>query len=177
MKSLSTLLSIYKSSHLNQKNIVTHFVGIPLILWSAALFFATFSFTVAGFQSNVMQVLAILIFAYYLLLDIKLGVIAIALIAPIWLHANGFAASENAYLLAGVVFFIGWVFQFIGHYYEKAKPAFFDDLKQLLIGPLFLVAELCFFANLFSKLEKEVTAEAIELRKAMAHSEERSASS
>ena len=167
MKSVSTLLSIYKSSHLNQKNIVTHFVGIPLILWSAALFFATFSFSLAGFESNVMQVLAVLIFAYYLVLDIKLGVIAIALIAPIWLHANSYANSDNAYILAGVVFVIGWVFQFIGHYYEKAKPAFFDDLKQLLVGPLFLVAELCFFANLFSKLEKEVTEEALEIRKAM----------
>lgn len=167
MKSVSTLLSIYKSSHLNQKNIVTHFVGIPLILWSAALFFATFSFSLAGFESNVMQVLALLIFAYYLVLDIKLGVIAIALIAPIWLHANSYANSDNTYILAGVVFFIGWVFQFIGHYYEKAKPAFFDDLKQLLIGPLFLVAELCFFANLFSKLEKEVTKKALEIRKSM----------
>ena len=167
MKSVSTLLSIYKSSHLNQKNIVTHFVGIPLILWSAALFFATFSFSLAGFESNVMQVLAVLIFAYYLVLDIKLGVIAIALIAPIWLHANSYANSDNAYILAGVVFVIGGVFQFIGHYYEKAKPAFFDDLKQLLVGPLFLVAELCFFANLFSKLEKEVTEEALEIRKAM----------
>lgn len=167
MKSLSTLLSIYKSSHLNRKNIVTHFIGIPLILWSAALFFATFSFTLAGMQTNVMQILAVLIFAYYLVLDVKLGAIAIALIAPIWLHANSYASADNAYLLAAVVFFIGWVFQFIGHYYEKAKPAFFDDLKQLLIGPLFLVAEICFFIKLFAELEKAVTEQAIELRKAM----------
>lgn len=170
MKSLSTLLSIYKSSHLNKKNIATHFVGIPLILWSAALFFATFSFSVAGFDSNVMQVIALLIFAYYLLLDVKLGFIAILLIAPIWWHAQTYVAAESPYLIAGVVFFIGWVLQFIGHYYEKAKPAFFDDLKQLLIGPLFLVAEICFFLKLFANLEKDVTAEAIEIRKAMVSS-------
>lgn len=170
MKSLSTLLSIYKSSHLNKKNIATHFLGIPLILWSAALFFATFSFSIAGYDSNVMQVIAVLIFAYYLVLDIKLGVIAILLIAPIWWHAQTYVTAESPYLIAGVVFFIGWVFQFIGHYYEKAKPAFFDDLKQLLIGPLFLVAEICFFLKLFASLEKDVTAEAIELRKAMVNS-------
>ena len=167
MKSVSTLLSIYKSSHLNKKNIVTHFVGIPLILWSAALFFATFSFSIAGFNTNALQVLAVLIFIYYLVLDIKLGVIAIALIAPIWFHANSYVTQDNTYLTAAVVFFIGWVFQFIGHYYEKAKPAFFDDLKQLLIGPLFLVAEICFFFKLFEELEKDITAEAIELRKAL----------
>lgn len=171
MKSLETLLSIYKSSHLNKKNIITHFVGIPLILWSAALFFATFSFSVAGFDTNVMQVVAVLIFAYYLVLDIKLGAIAIALIAPIWYHANGYAAAESAYLMAGIVFFIGWVFQFIGHHYEKAKPAFFDDIKQLLIGPLFLVAEICFYFKLFAGLEKYVTDEALELRRAMVQAE------
>ena len=66
-----------------------------------------------------------------------------------------------------MVFFIGWVFQFIGHHYEKAKPAFFDDIKQLLIGPLFLVAEICFYCKLFAGLEKQVTDEALELRRAM----------
>ena len=171
MKSLETLLSIYKSSHLNKKNIVTHFVGIPLILWSAALFFATFSFSVAGYETNIMQIIAVLIFAYYLVLDSKLGVIAIALIAPIWYHANSFAGSENAYMLAGIVFLIGWIFQFIGHHYEKAKPAFFDDIKQLLIGPLFLIAEICFYFKLFTGLEKQVTDEALELRKLMVQAE------
>ena len=163
MKSLETLLSIYKSSHLNKKNIMTHFVGIPLILWSAALFFATFSFAIGGVETNLMQLIAVLIFAYYLVLDVKLGVIAIALIAPIWYHANGYATADNAYLLAGVVFFIGWVFQFIGHHYEKAKPAFFDDIKQLLIGPLFLVAEICFYCKLFAGLEKHLNAPSLRI--------------
>ena len=167
MKSVSELLSIYKSSHLNKKNIITHFFGIPLILWSAALFFATFSFSIAGIDTNVMQVIALVIFIYYLMLDIKLGAIAILLIAPIWLHAQTMVTADSPYLIAGLVFFVGWVLQFIGHYYEKAKPAFFDDLKQLLIGPLFLVAEVCFFLKLFASLEEKVTAEAIEIRKAM----------
>ena len=167
MKSLSTLLSIYKSSHLNGKNLATHFIGIPLILWSAALFFATFTFQVADLTSNAMQLIAVLIFIYYLVLDVKLGLIAIALIGPIWAHANSYNQTDNAYLIAGVVFFIGWVFQFVGHYYEKAKPAFFDDLKQLLIGPLFLVAEVCFMLKLFPELEQQVSEQAIELRKGL----------
>lgn len=164
MKSLSNLLSIYKSSHLNHKNIATHVVGIPLILWSAGLFFATFPITLWSLQSNLMQGLAVLIFIYYLALDLKLGVIAIALIAPIWWHANSYASADHAYTIAAVVFLIGWVFQFVGHFYEKAKPAFFDDLKQLLIGPLFLVAELCFALKLFPTLSQQVTAQALLLR-------------
>ncbi|WP_371185598.1 DUF962 domain-containing protein [Thalassotalea maritima] len=167
MKSVDHLLSIYKSVHLNKNNIITHFIGIPLILWSAALVFATVTFDVAGVSTNLMQVLAVVIFAYYLVLDIKLGLVAIALIAPIWLHAQSVVEMQSPYLIAAIVFVIGWLFQFIGHFYEKAKPAFFDDLKQLLIGPLFLVAEVCFALGLFNKLEKQVTAKALELRKKM----------
>ncbi|WP_371372850.1 DUF962 domain-containing protein [Thalassotalea aquiviva] len=167
MKSLEHLLSTYKSVHLNKQNIATHFIGIPLILWSVALLFATLSFTVVGIDTNVMQVLAVVIFTYYLLLDVKLGLIAILLIAPIWFHAQSFVAHQSPYLLAIGVFVIGWLFQFIGHFFEKAKPAFFDDLKQLLIGPLFLVAELCFLIGLFSQLEQQISKEALKLRAAI----------
>ena len=41
-------------------------------------------------------------------------------------------------------FVIGWMIQFIGHAAEGRKPAFFDDLISLLIGPLFITAEFGF---------------------------------
>ena len=41
MKSAAEQLSTYKSVHLNQRNIQTHFIGIPLIIWSAFLLLAT----------------------------------------------------------------------------------------------------------------------------------------
>jgi uncharacterized membrane protein YGL010W len=34
------------------------------------------------------------------------------------------------------LFFIGWVLQFIGHYFEGRKPAFVDDVVGLLKGHL-----------------------------------------
>ena len=34
------------------------------------------------------------------------------------------------------VFVVSWIFQFIGHKIEGKKPAFFQDLLFLLIGPL-----------------------------------------
>lgn len=164
MNSLSGLLATYKSVHLNKTNIATHFIGIPLILWAAALFFATFQYQIFSISTNLMQILAVFIFSYYLFLDIKLGAIAIVLIAPIWLHAQTFQYSADVYWLTATVFFIGWIFQFFGHFFEKAKPAFFEDIKQLLIGPLFLVAEIVFFFNFFDELEEKVTKEAIESR-------------
>lgn len=38
-----------------------------------------------------------------------------------------------------MIFFVAWIFQFIGHKIEKAKPSFFDDIKFLLIGPAWLL--------------------------------------
>jgi uncharacterized membrane protein YGL010W len=54
---------------------------------------------------------------------------------------------------------LGWLIQFVGHYYEGRKPAFVDDLMGLAVGPLFVVAELAFLLGLRSELR-----EAVELR-------------
>jgi uncharacterized membrane protein YGL010W len=37
------------------------------------------------------------------------------------------------------IFVLAWAGQFIGHKIEGKKPSFFDDLKFLLIGPIWLI--------------------------------------
>ena len=64
-------------------------------------------------------------------------------------------------------FVIGWVFQFIGHFYEKKKPAFMDDIVGLAVGPLFVLAELVFLIGLRKSLEERMLAEAKRLRSEM----------
>jgi uncharacterized membrane protein YGL010W len=41
-----------------------------------------------------------------------------------------------------VVFIVAWMGQFIGHQIEGKKPSFFDDLRFLLVGPLFVLSFL-----------------------------------
>ena len=41
-----------------------------------------------------------------------------------------------------IVFVVAWVGQFIGHKIEGKKPSFLDDLRFLLIGPLFVLGVL-----------------------------------
>ena len=38
-----------------------------------------------------------------------------------------------------VVFVVAWIGQFIGHHIEGKKPSFFEDIRFLLIGPLFVL--------------------------------------
>jgi uncharacterized membrane protein YGL010W len=44
--------------------------------------------------------------------------------------------------LSIVIFVLAWIGQFIGHKIEGKKPSFFDDLRFLLIGPLFVLSVL-----------------------------------
>ena len=64
--------------------------------------------------------------------------------------AHGLAGvSTFTWLSVGLgVFVLGWVIQFVGHYYEGRKPAFADDLVGLFVGPMFVVLELLAMAGL-----------------------------
>jgi uncharacterized membrane protein YGL010W len=66
----------------------------------------------------------------------------------IWLGHLAAAGSTSAWLATGIgAFVVGWIIQFVGHYYEGRKPAFVDDLVGLLVGPMFVVAEAMFAAG------------------------------
>jgi uncharacterized membrane protein YGL010W len=52
------------------------------------------------------------------------------------------AIALAAAALSVSVFVIAWIGQFVGHKIEGKKPSFFDDLRFLLIGPLFVLGFL-----------------------------------
>jgi 2-hydroxy-palmitic acid dioxygenase Mpo1-like protein len=71
------------------------------------------------------------------------------------------AVPGATWLSAGLgLFVVGWIIQFVGHSYEGRKPAFVDDLIGLIVGPLFVVAELGFFFGLRDEVCREVEARA-----------------
>ncbi|MCY1314444.1 hypothetical protein D9M70_650910 [compost metagenome] len=75
----------------------------------------------------------------------------------LWLGAALAVQGTALWLGAGLgMFVVGWVIQFVGHYYEGRKPAFVDDLMGLIVGPLFVVAELSFLLGLRAEVERAV---------------------
>ena len=44
--------------------------------------------------------------------------------------------------LPTALFAIGWIFQFVGHYYEGKPPEFFKDPRLLLVGLWWWVAKM-----------------------------------
>ena len=59
------------------------------------------------------------------------GIPLIAASLPLFLL--GFVAS-GLWLLALAMFVVGWVFQFIGHWFEGKPPEFFRDWRFLFVG-------------------------------------------
>lgn len=169
MKNVIEQLSNYKSVHLNKNNIKTHVVGVPLIIWAVALLLNLVSFDARfmgeEFSIGLASVIGLGVLAYYAVLHISLALMIACLFGPLIYSTQFFVGVEYPAALAIGVFIVGWVFQFIGHAFERAKPAFVDDINQLLIGPLFLIAELYFALGLNKAMEAEVHEKAVEKRK------------
>ncbi|NKF50956.1 DUF962 domain-containing protein [Shewanella sp. WXL01] len=168
MKSAIEQLSTYKSVHLNPKNIRTHFFGVPMIIWSIFVLLGCVRFAFADVEVSVASVFMMIVLVYYFALHAKLAIGLTLFILPVLYTSDWVATStESPILIAVSVFVVGWAIQFLGHKYEKAKPAFIDDLNQLLIGPFFLMAEVYFMLGWLKQLEHDITPIARDKRRAL----------
>jgi len=144
MTSLETHFASYDGYHKTKGNKLTHYVGIPLIV------FATFGLLAAiplpapdWFSLGLVAWLASSVF--YVRLDKKRGAQFSFVTLIIYLASRWYRWKTHV-----VLFIIGWAFQYIGHYkYEKKSPAFYTNLSHLLIGPFWI------FCNLMSPKKSE----------------------
>ena len=156
MKSLVDHLSQYAAYHRDPRNIVTHFIGIPLIVLAVAVLLSRPQWA-GGWLSPAMLV-ALASAWFYLRLELRLGVLMTVLLGLcVWAGQALAQQSTLLWLSSGVAMFvIGWVIQFVGHYYEGKKPAFVDDVSGLIVGPLFVVAEVAFLLGLRQGLKQQI---------------------
>ncbi len=150
MKTLEQQLSQYAAYHRDRRNIATHFVGIPMIVFATAALLARPAWLVGGVALSPALVVTAGAVLFYLALDLRYGIaMSLFMGAAWWVGAAVAARSTALWLGYGVgLFVVGWIIQFVGHAFEGRKPAFVDDLVGLLIGPLFIVAEAGFALGL-----------------------------
>lgn len=161
MKTLTDQLSQYAAYHRDRRNIHSHFVGIPMIVMAVAVLLARPAFAQwGGVVLSPATLVTLATVLYYLRLDVRLGLVMAALMALCLWFAQSMAAQTTAtWLVVGIgLFVVGWVIQFIGHYWEGRKPAFVDDIMGLIIGPLFVVAEAGFLLGLRTELQHDIEA-------------------
>ena len=158
MKTLTDHLTQYAAYHRDQRNILTHIIGIPLIVVAVAILLSKPGWDMAGIWLSPALIVASAAAIFYLILDLKLGLaMTVLLVLSLWLGMLSAQLSTGLWLALGLgLFILGWIIQFIGHYFEGKKPAFIDDIMGLAIGPLFVVAELAFLLGLRRALEFEI---------------------
>jgi len=137
-------LAGYAAVHRSWRNKATHFVGIPIIVFSLLLILTLWRVHPAGREVSMALVIAIAAVLGWMALDLGIGLVMAALMAPSWYASEALAGAfgPSSTMVAFAVLFVGgWALQFLGHHYEGKRPALVDNIFQGFIGPMFLVAE------------------------------------
>ncbi len=154
-------MAMYSAYHKDWRNQLTHYVGVPMIVFSLLIITSTvpLAMTERG-PITLAAVLMIALVLFYIIAAPLVGTIAAFLYGLLLFYAEvigglGFPLALQAFL----VFFIGgWAIQFAGHIYEGRKPALFDNLMQIFMAPSFLIAEILFKMKLEQGLKAEIDA-------------------
>jgi uncharacterized membrane protein YGL010W len=162
MKTLTDQLAQYAGYHRDRRNIATHLIGIPMIVVAVATLLSRPNFSLSGMAVSPATAMTTATVLFYVVLDLRFGLTMAGMMSlALWAGAWFAAQTTVLWLACGIgLFVVGWVFQFVGHFYEGRKPAFLDDLIGLIIAPLFIVAELAFMLGLRDEVRQQVEAQA-----------------
>ncbi|KAG9026456.1 hypothetical protein FRB95_008828 [Tulasnella sp. JGI-2019a] len=163
-------LVFYGSYHSNPVNIAIHITCVPLILWSAMVFFSAYPIPQAFptithyfgshflFEFNWAFVFAAGYQIYYILLEPVAGLLYAPQMTGMLLSATAFAHRSDGIKIAVYLHVFSWIMQFIGHgVAEKRAPALLDNiLGALVLAPFFVHLEILFFLGYNKALHKKV---------------------
>jgi len=60
----------------------------------------------------------------------------------------------------GCLFVGGWILQLVGHVFEGRRPALVDNVLQIFVAPIFLIAEVFFALGYKPELRKRLSSSA-----------------
>lgn len=145
MRTIDEWLALYARDHQNPLNKRIHWVCVPVIFYTIIGLLSCVPMPWSGnlpwLNLGWFAVVFSLVFYFRLSLMLALGflIVGIAVLGANWWLMVQLGTGTYAKLLLAA-FVIAWIFQFIGHKAEGQKPAFFEDLQFLLIGPAWVLA-------------------------------------
>ena len=125
MKTFEQQLTQYAAYHRDPRNIASHFLGVPMIMFAVVVLLSRpLLLNAAGIPVTAALLVALVTGAYYLRLHAGTGVLmALILAAMLWFGQHIAALETGAWLGWGTgLFVVGWIIQAIGHVYEGRKP-------------------------------------------------------
>jgi uncharacterized membrane protein YGL010W len=166
MESLEAQMATYSAYHQDARNKATHFIGVPIIVLSLFIPLAWLRADIGGLAISAGMLLGAIVLAYYLALDLVLGLAMVAVFALLLWIGEHIAAlgAVSAWTWFALLFVGGWILQLVGHVFEGRRPALADNLFQIFIAPIFLCAELFFALGYKPRLQAAVRERALRLR-------------
>jgi uncharacterized membrane protein YGL010W len=139
-------LSAYADYHRDERNGATHVVGIPIIFLAVVLPLDLWTVNLFGMETGAANLIVIPVLLVWIGFDAAVGLALVAAAIPLLVIAAAIVAHAGpltVWLLAAVLFVLGWALQIIGHaWFEERRPALVDNPVHLLIGPMFVMAKL-----------------------------------
>jgi len=151
---VDVLFDKYAESHQNHSNELIHWVCVPLIVfsllglvWAIPFPHLTFLGKYNGYLNWASFLIAFSVYYYYKLSPVMsylmLLLIFVMSMGIVQLEKWQLAGGPALWLVCAVIFVAAWIGQFIGHKIEGKKPSFLEDVKFLLIGPIWLLHFIC----------------------------------
>jgi uncharacterized membrane protein YGL010W len=148
MRTADQWLDDYGDSHRNHTNKALHWICVPVIVWCVLglLWSLPFPGSIRSLHPALnwasLAVLAALI--YYSALSVRLALGALpALLIILWsLDLIERSSPVPLWSICVALFVAAWIGQFIGHAIEGRRPSFLKDVQFLMIGPLWLLADV-----------------------------------
>ena len=158
MNRLSSLLASYGRYHRDPRNRLTHYFGVPAIIFAVLIPAALYSVPLHGFSVHLDRIIVAAAVVGYVALDVRLGLALAVVLGALAAAAEATAmlGSSHALAVAAATFVAGWGLQLLGHHVEGNRPAFLTNLVQLVVAPLYLGAEVGFALGLRSSLRRQV---------------------
>jgi len=148
MRSAAEWLDEYGDSHRNPTNKALHWICVPVIAWCVLGLLWSLPFP-GGIRTlhpaaNWASVAVLGALVYYAVLSPRLTLGAAPLLLAFLSTIDALARWSTAPLwsICVVLFVAAWIGQFIGHGIEGKRPSFFKDIQFLMIGPLWLLADV-----------------------------------
>ena len=149
MKNIHEWNNEYALYHKNKTNKLIHWVCIPLIMFSLFGLLSlieplTFTLNKSIYKISILSAFILMAILYYLKLskNLAVGMLLISIIFITAIDIISIFQTKQLLLIYVLIFIVAWIGQFIGHKIEGKKPAFFKDLKFLLIGPAWMLSVL-----------------------------------
>jgi uncharacterized membrane protein YGL010W len=153
-KEIDVLFDKYAESHQNHTNELIHWICVPLIVFSLlALVWAIpfphldFLGRYNGFVNWASFLIAFSVYYYYKLSPVMSYLMLISIVIMsffiVMLEKWALNGGPAMWVVPAIIFVLSWIGQFFGHKIEGKKPSFLDDVKFLLIGPIWLFHFIC----------------------------------